>query len=189
MSVQSKIFPNPANVEAVARAMCVAYGIDPDAASLGADGKMRRAWEARMKEAEAAVRVCAEAEALSRPYQDRVQDWMQACFGREISKDGAERCHRFTEEALELVQSLGMSSDDAHALVDYVYGRPLGEPDQEVGGVMVTLAALCTPFGLNLNEAAEKELSRVWTKVDQIRAKQAAKPKGSPLAEVTAAAD
>jgi hypothetical protein len=50
-----------------------------------------------------------------------------------------------------------------------------------VGGVMVTLAALCYANEQSMEDAGEKELKRIWTKVDQIRAKQAAKPKHSPL--------
>uniref|UniRef100_A0AAU6W255 Restriction alleviation protein n=1 Tax=Pseudomonas phage Orisa03 TaxID=3138542 RepID=A0AAU6W255_9VIRU len=114
-------------------------------------------------------------------FQSRVQPWMTACFGAEISADRQERNHRFLEEALELVQACGATPNEAHQLVDYVYGRPVGEPAQEVGGVMVTLAALCLANGLDMHASAETELSRIWTKVDQIRAKQAAKPAMSPL--------
>ena len=66
-------------------------------------------------------------------------------------------------------------------MVDYVYDRPMGEPEQEVGGVMVTLAALCSADGIDMEAAGEKEISRVWKMVDRIRMKQAAKPKHSPL--------
>ena len=45
----------------------------------------------------------------------------------------------------------------------------------------LTLAALCLAQGLDMHAAAETELARIWTKVEQIRAKQAAKPKHSPL--------
>jgi hypothetical protein len=116
-------------------------------------------------------------------FQQRVQPWMMACFGPEISADTVERNHRFLEEALELVQACGCTQSEAHQLVDYVYGRPVGEKHQEVGGVMVTLAALCLAQGLNMHEAGEAELARIWTKVEKIRAKQAAKPKHSPLPE------
>ena len=114
-------------------------------------------------------------------FQDRVQPWMMACFGAEIAADGAERNHRFLEESLELVQACGCTASEAHQLVDYVYGRPVGEREQEVGGVMVTLAALCLAQGLDMQAAGEMELARIWTKVVAIRAKQAAKPKHSPL--------
>jgi hypothetical protein len=115
------------------------------------------------------------------PLQQRVQPWMTACFGPAISADTQERNHRFIEEALELVQACGATQSEAHQLVDYVYGRPVGEKVQEVGGVMVTLAALCLAQGLDMHQAGEVELARIWTKVEQIRAKQAAKPKHSPL--------
>lgn len=48
---------------------------------------------------------------------------------------------------------------------------------------MVTLAALCLASGPDMHEAGETELARVWTKIEAIRAKQAAKPKHSPLPE------
>jgi hypothetical protein len=106
---------------------------------------------------------------------------MVACFGVDIAADGIERNHRFFEEATELVQACGMTASEAHQLVDYTFGRAIGEPTQEVGGVMVTLAALCLANGLDMHAAGETELARIWTKVDAIRAKQAAKPKPSPL--------
>lgn len=115
------------------------------------------------------------------PFQLRVKPWMLECFGEAISKDRQERNHRFLEEALELVQSTGATADEAYQLVAYVYGRPVGEPSQEVGGVMVTLAALCLAAGLDMHTSGETELARIWTKVEQIRAKQAAKPAMSPL--------
>lgn len=116
-------------------------------------------------------------------YQDRVGAWMLACFGTDITNDRTERAYRFLEESVELVQSLDVTREEAHRLVDYTFDRPKGETAQEVGGVAVTLATLCTMAGVNLKDAAEAELARVWTKVDQIRAKHASKPKDvrSPL--------
>jgi hypothetical protein len=114
-------------------------------------------------------------------FQSRVQPWLLACFGAEIAADKVERNHRFLEEALELVQATGCTQSEAHQLVDYVFGRSVGEPAQEVGGVMVTLAALCLAHDLDMHADAETELARIWTKVEAIRAKQAAKPKHSPL--------
>lgn len=129
--------------------------------------------------------------ALRRPitFQDRVHPWMIECFGEDVANDGVERNHRFLEEALELVQALGCPKGDAHTLVEYVYGRPWGEPRQEVGGVMVTLAALCLANDLDMHHAGDVELDRVWTKIEQIRAKQAGKPKGSALPQAVANAD
>lgn len=115
-------------------------------------------------------------------FQRNVDSWMDACFGQTIKADQVERADRFIEEALELAQTIpGFDADRGHALVDYVFGREVGESFQEVGGVMVTLAALCNEINLDIQSAAACELSRVWTKVEAIRAKQAAKPTGSAL--------
>ncbi|WP_244128041.1 hypothetical protein [Burkholderia gladioli] len=116
-------------------------------------------------------------------FQARVRPWMLECFGPTIAADRIERNHRFLEEALELVQSLGCTASEAHQLVDYTFGRPIGEPIQEVGGVMVTLAALCLASELDMHAAGETELARISepATVLKIRAKQAAKPKHSPL--------
>jgi hypothetical protein len=115
------------------------------------------------------------------PLQARVQPWMMACFGAEIAADRVERGDRLLEEVLELLQSGGYDPARVVALRDYVWGRPPGEPAQEVGGVMITLAAYCLAYGLDMHEAGETELARIWTKVEAIRAKQAAKPTGSAL--------
>ncbi len=121
--------------------------------------------------------------ASAEPFQTRVKPWLIECFGPAIASDREERNHRFLEEALELVQSCGCTASEAHQLVDYVFGRPSGEPVQEVGGVMVTLAALCLANNLDMHEGAEKELARINAPdaLLKIRAKQTAKPKHSPL--------
>jgi hypothetical protein len=116
-------------------------------------------------------------------FQNRVALWMQECFGPEISADRLERNDRFVEEALELVQACGYAKDRAHALVEYVFNRPVGHAPQEVGGVMVTLAALCLAHGYDMHAEGETELLRIGTPeiIAKIRAKQAAKPTGSAL--------
>lgn len=114
-------------------------------------------------------------------FQKRVESWLRACFPIVVWSNRAERTHRFLEEALELAQANGCSREDALALIDYVYARPIGTPDLEVGGVMVTLAALCSASEINMDEAGNGELKRNWDRIEIIRAKQAAKPHGSPL--------
>lgn len=120
-------------------------------------------------------------EGAKEPFQTRVRAWTHACFGAEMARNVQVRVHRFVEEALELAQAFGCTAKDAHALVDYVFGRPVGEKRQEVGGTLVTLAALCDADDLDMTAAGEVELARNWTKVGKIRAKQAAAPKDSPL--------
>jgi NTP pyrophosphatase (non-canonical NTP hydrolase) len=114
-------------------------------------------------------------------FQQRVWRWVVACFPQSAHRDVQERAHRFLEEALELAQANGCSPQDAHDLVDYVFGRDQGDVLQETGGVLVTLAALCNANGVDMSEAGERELDRNWMRIDLIRAKQAMKPLGSAL--------
>jgi hypothetical protein len=116
-------------------------------------------------------------------YQVRVAVWATHCFGEQVAYDKGIRNYRFLEEALELVQAGGCTKEEALKLVDYVYGRPVGDLRQEVGGVMVTLAALCSAQNISVVNAAEKELERCWLLVEKIRQKQASKPHNSPLPE------
>jgi hypothetical protein len=114
-------------------------------------------------------------------FQNRVNDWVVKAFGYTTSVDKAERNHRFLEEALELVQALGCTAEDAHKLVDYTFGREVGEPTQEMGGVVLTLSALASANNLDIGSCSEAELERAYIYIEKIRAKQAAKPDNSPL--------
>jgi hypothetical protein len=134
-------------------------------------------------------------------FQKRAYKWLLAAFGGEHNAhssadhplsyvDGiAERIHRHWEESLELGQSLGGTAEEAHQLVDYVFSRPAGEPYQEVGGTIVTLALLCEVAHINMELAAEEELDRVWDKIEIIRAKRNSKPDLGPLPGFTIEGD
>lgn len=108
--------------------------------------------------------------------QDRIGHWLESCLGHEVWEDEDERAGSFIEEALELIQALGIPAAAAHRAVDYVYGREIGEVPQEVAGAFLTLANLATTHHLDMTQLAEAELDRVWRKIDKVRAKQAAKP-------------
>lgn len=117
-------------------------------------------------------------------FQTCTRGWAYACFPSEVVENLEERTDRFVEEALELAQATeGYGAERAHALVDYVFGRPVGYAPQEVGGVMVTLTVLCSVLGINVDDAAWDELNRIRDPevMDKIRRKQAAKPTGSAL--------
>lgn len=119
---------------------------------------------------------------MNNNFQQQVNEWMQVCFGAALTKDKMERNHRFLEEALELVQSLGCTKSEAHQMTEYVFSRPAGEAFQECGGVMITLAALATAASLNMFSCGDEELKRIWKHVEQIRIKQQNKPKHLPSA-------
>lgn len=118
-----------------------------------------------------------------RQFQRAVGFWVQTCFGKEVATDRMERAYRFLEEANELAQALGMTREDAHSLVDYTWNRPVGEASQEVGGVTVTLAALCEAVDIDVGRQAVNELDRVSSSamIERIREKQKTKPHKSPL--------
>jgi len=111
-------------------------------------------------------------------------DWAHKCFGPVIVNNTKERGHRFLEEAVELFQSIGRPKEEALALVDYVYGRPVGDRQQEIGGVMVTLAVLCAALGEDMHELGDTELGRVIQKIDKIRANHQAKIAIRPPTEI-----
>lgn len=110
-------------------------------------------------------------------YQRAVAKWMKECFSPSTVSNPRERAFRFLEEALELFQALDCTKEEAQSLVEYVFSRPKGEPAQEVGGVSVTLAALCGPVGIDWEDAAIKELERINSPevLEKIRAKRAAR--------------
>lgn len=107
----------------------------------------------------------------------RVKSWLRKVFGPEVLTDVEERGLRFGEESLELIQSLGITREQAEALVKQVYDKPIGQPDQEMGGTLVTLAALCVVTGLDAEIAYRREFTRCEQPdvIDKIRAKHALK--------------
>lgn len=115
--------------------------------------------------------------------QNTTAVWIHRCFPEGVIYDKTERNFRFLEEALELVQANGATRAEALILVDYVFNREVGETLQEVGGVMVTLAALCNVLQINMESAYWLEHNRISTDevIAKIRKKQETKPKGSPL--------
>jgi hypothetical protein len=110
-------------------------------------------------------------------FQRHVGIWLRECLGEASRTNKKERNHRFLEEAVELVQATAMTREEAYFIVDDVFDRPPGDPSQEVGGVMVSLAALCSAQNIDMRRSGKTELRRVWRKIPLIRAKQACKPK------------
>lgn len=112
-------------------------------------------------------------------FQMRCAEWMKDTFGKEIANDKRERMYRFGEEAIELMQACGATMEDMMRLMLYVYGRPVGDLVQEVGGTMVTLTALCEAYKVDVMSCAWKEQLRCELPEVQakIRAKQEMKRK------------
>ncbi len=110
--------------------------------------------------------------------QARVWAWCSTVFAdRPDWQDKRQRVHRFIEEAVELAQACEIPQHEVERLVGYVYGRPVGEPSQELGGTVITLAALAEALGLSAEDAALTELERVERPevMEKVRRKQVGK--------------
>lgn len=98
---------------------------------------------------------------MSRNIRQRgVFQWVRETFG-DPSTAPSERVKRVLEEAVELAQAEGMTQDHALAIVGYVFGKPKGDPAQEVGGLGVTLLAYCEARGLSADAEEAREFERV----------------------------
>jgi hypothetical protein len=95
--------------------------------------------------------------------QKSIYDWCVTAFA---GGDNSPRIRalRFGEESIELMQAAELTKADVHKLVSYVFARPVGEPHQEVGGVMLTLNAYCQSVGLKVVDAEMDEIARVNSK-------------------------
>ena len=99
--------------------------------------------------------------------QQAVFKWAGDTFG-QAALEPKERILRFLEEAVELAQAELMTHAQARTVVDYVFGKPPGDPEKEVGGVGVTLLAYCAARGFSADAAEEREFDRVQT-IDPVR--------------------
>lgn len=102
-------------------------------------------------------------------------EWATHAFGRQTVDDQRQRAMRCLEEAVELAQALGLDEAACHRQVSHTYGRPVGEPSQEVAGVINGALMAAESIGVDGLRVAEAELDRVWRCVDEIRIKQLSK--------------
>jgi len=104
--------------------------------------------------------------------QHAVATWCRAAFGEEHATNLLQRAVRGHEEQVELLQAaahetgadMAAARAMAHKQVDYVFDRPPGNLRQEVGGVSITLLALCAAAGFSADEAESAELQRILAK-------------------------
>lgn len=108
-------------------------------------------------------------------YQRIIEGWVIDLFGVNALRSVNERCLRLGEEVIELIQSTGeVTREQMHGLVDYVYNREPGESWQEMGGTMLTLAALASALKLSPLDEMKRELKRVCSRevIRKVRLKQ-----------------
>lgn len=91
-------------------------------------------------------------------------EWAVRSFGQDHVYNFPIRALRLVEEAVELAQAHGLPKEKVLELVEIVYSRPAGDPDQELGGVAMTATVLAAAHGHDLDAFFEVELRRVLAK-------------------------
>lgn len=91
-------------------------------------------------------------------------NWGLRAFGAEHCHSVEQRAVRFLEEAIELYQAAGGKLDMAHRLLGFVFERPVGTIENELGGVGVTTLMLAAAAGRSADECERLEVERVLSK-------------------------
>lgn len=94
-------------------------------------------------------------------FQSQAGAWMGTAILPSRNSAIITRGDRLAEEVFELLQSQHYPRERLRMLEDYVFNRPIGEPGQEMGGVMLTLACYGEVAGLNMHLEGYRELARV----------------------------
>ena len=95
--------------------------------------------------------------------QATVFQWCIAAFGSDQANI-TQRALRLLEESIEAYQAAGGDRAMGHELLDYVFDRPPGEIQQELGGVGIGVLALAAAAGCSADEAERREVDRVMSK-------------------------
>lgn len=90
-----------------------------------------------------------------------IYDWVCRSFGTAVAVNLEERACRVLEEAAELAQASQVSHAKARIIIDSVFFKPTGAIYQEIGGVGITLLALCEARNIDLDKATFDELRRI----------------------------
>ena len=91
-------------------------------------------------------------------------NWAKRAFGLEHTTNSKVRALRLLEEAIELAQAEGIKRHLVDHCTEIVYSRPVGQANQEIGGVLMTAAVYCGCVGRDIDEVLATELDRVLAK-------------------------
>lgn len=119
-------------------------------------------------------------------FQDKVNQWLEDCFGVHFADHLPIRIQRFFEECVEQIHALKVPEEILHDIVEWVYKtKERGGISGEAGQVQVAHAALCYALGIDAHALGLKELERINDPelMAKIRDKHALKPifKARPL--------
>lgn len=92
--------------------------------------------------------------------QQRAMEWALGVYGQRV-KNRRYQAFRFFEEAAELIQTQGLTAEDAKRVIDYVFARKAGQTSVEVGDVRFTLDIFAENLGLSVDGCHSSTLNRV----------------------------
>lgn len=103
----------------------------------------------------------------------RIAFWTVTRLGEACLTDRHERAVRLVEEAIELCQAEGVTQEFVQRVLDRAYSRPVGDVEQEGGGVGLTFLAWAFAAKLDPMKITQCELERIEAKpLDFYRRKQ-----------------
>lgn len=121
--------------------------------------------------------------------QIAVDKWIRKTFGKQSAEDKVERLSRLVEEVCELCQAENFPQAMIPVIADYVYKKPAGWPQQELGGVGVCILAYAMAAGYNADDMEQREFARILALPTKhfrgSRKKKADAPKGTGPAVTT----
>ncbi|CCV12895.1 hypothetical protein [Mesorhizobium sp. STM 4661] len=109
--------------------------------------------------------------------QRRVTQFLVDAFPEDPVVRPKVRVYRFLEEAMELAQAMGVTRWQAFKLLWYVFGRPVGDVKQELGGTVFTLVGVANSLGTNIIREGHASVDEAYGRIDKIRAKSKTKPR------------
>lgn len=103
---------------------------------------------------------------MSRHWTELVMAWSTLVFNNNIKLLTPKvRSMRLLEEALELAQAEDVTRQDAETILAQVYAKPKGYSYNELGGVLVTMAAYAGTQRWDLENVFMLEFTRIMDPV------------------------
>jgi len=108
--------------------------------------------------------------------QTKIAQWYMKAFG-DVLYNRKERAVRLFEEVTELCQVEGISLEMLVKNLERTYLRPVGDAQQEVSGIGITLLAYLEASEIDFEEEVLKELKRIDNNefIVKVRAKRNSK--------------
>lgn len=100
--------------------------------------------------------------------QNKVIRWQDKCFGWKMRMN-VRSAHAFIEEAIELAQACGLSEREVGMHVARIFAKPKGLVEQEIGGVMLTLASVANVYSLDMLKIMNDHVDWCEAHTDEIR--------------------